>query len=252
MIRYGLIGRKLGHSFSKNYFAQKFTKEHRLDCQYELFEIQTIDAFHQLLMDYPELEGLNVTVPYKQQIIPLLDEMDAEAVEIGAVNTIHILREEGRTITRGYNTDVVGFRQSLQDIAMFKQALVLGTGGASAAVTYVLRQWNIPYLVASRNPKSDMIGYEQISPEMLSSCDMIVNCTPLGMFPNEDNCPPIPYSALTSKHFLYDLVYNPEETLFLKEGKKRGARTRNGYKMLALQAEASWRIWNGSKRKEYL
>lgn len=249
MRHYGLIGQSLQHSFSQRYFTRKFAQENRSDCQYRLYELPDITQFKEFLQCHQDLLGLNVTIPYKQQIIPLLDDIDAEAERIGAINTVRIFRDGHSVRTVGYNTDVDGFRLSLAGHPLTDKALVLGTGGASAAVIYVLQDWGVACRQVSRTKNREWLCYSDLTPSIIAENRMIVNCTPLGMFPNVNTKPDVPYEALTEQHFLYDLVYNPEETLFLREGRLRGAQIQNGYKMLALQAEASWKIWNASQRQ---
>ena len=240
---YGLIGQSLGHSFSKRYFEDKFAHEQRFDCRYELFELPTIEHLTLLIEQHPDLIGFNVTIPYKQQIIPYLDEIDPEALRVGAVNTVRVTRADGKFKLFGYNTDIEGFRKSLVGQPLPAAALVLGSGGAAAAVTFVLRQWNVPYKIVSRRPHNEQLLYEQLTPAILTTHTWIINCTPVGMFPNVESKPSLPYEALTPQHFLYDLTYNPSVTAFLKEGAKRNCRTQNGLQMLYLQADAAWRIW---------
>jgi shikimate dehydrogenase len=243
MRKFGLIGFPLGHSFSKKYFTQKFAEEGISDAVYDLYELPDLTKLPELLARNPELCGLNVTIPYKQAIIPFLDELSPTAARIGAVNVIRI--SEGKLT--GYNSDYEGFLQSLR---MFypqhsgSQALVLGSGGASKAVQAALENLSIPYRVVSRNPEAGELSYDHLTPEVMETCDLIINATPLGTFPEVDSCPPIPYQYLTFRHFLYDLVYNPSETLFMKKGKGAGAQVKNGAEMLQLQAEAAWQIWN--------
>ncbi|NEM96720.1 shikimate dehydrogenase family protein [Pontibacter burrus] len=242
MKRYGLIGKKLGHSFSKRYFTEKFASEGIADAVYELYELPTIAELPQLWHQKPDLVGLNVTVPYKEEVIPLLDELDEAAARIGAVNTIKI--SAGRTI--GYNTDYIGFRTSLEKfypVTEGSNAIVLGSGGASKAVCAALEDLGINYTILSRNPEPGQLNYSSLTTELLQQFPLIINTTPLGMYPDTENCPAIPYQALTAAHYLCDLVYNPEETLFLKKGKEAGARTINGLEMLYGQAEAAWQIW---------
>lgn len=243
MRKFGLIGKKLGHSFSKRFFTEKFTKENIADAQYELYELAEIGKLKQLLVKEPELVGLNVTVPYKEQVMPLLDELDGAAAHIGAVNTIQI--SGGRT--KGFNTDYIGFKETLEEFYPLEKrgkALVLGTGGAAKAVWAALNALDISYTSASRNPSENELSYERITPELIRDFNLIVNTTPLGMLPNTDTAPPLPYTALTEEHYLYDLVYNPEETMFLKNGVDAGAKTMNGLPMLYRQAIAAWNIWN--------
>ena len=235
--KFGLIGYPLTHSFSPGYFARKFTEEEIADAQYDLYPLSQIDEFTSL----KDIVGLNVTIPYKEQVIPYLDELSDEAKSIGAVNTIHFI--DGKKV--GYNTDVIGFKDSLEPLLNKEKetsALVLGTGGAAKAVWYVLEQLKIPFYKVSRT-KGD-ISYADITSELIRSSHLIVNTTPLGMSPNIDAAPELPYDALSSQHLLYDLIYNPEKTLFLKQGEIHQARIKNGLEMLILQAEASWKIWN--------
>lgn len=243
MKKYGLIGHPLTHSFSKKYFTDKFIKEHITDCEYQLFDIENINELNTVLKSNPELKGLNVTIPYKEQAIPFLDEISEEAKMIGAVNTIKI--ENNQLI--GYNTDYFGFKQSLKPFIEISQerALILGTGGASKAVFHALTSLNINCLFVSRNPKNDNeISYNDVNEYVLKHHQIIINTTPVGTFPNITEKPEIDYNYITPKHLMYDLVYNPAETQFLQEGKKRGAIVLNGYQMLQLQAEKAWEIWN--------
>lgn len=239
---FGLIGYPLSHSFSKGYFAQKFEKESILGCTYENYPLEKIEDFPELINTHPNIKGLNVTIPYKEKIIPFLYDLDPVAKQIQAVNTIKVV--QGRLI--GYNTDVVGFESSLKDFLRGKtisKALILGTGGASKAVKFVLDQMKIEtYYVSSKKDTShlaylDLNGY-------LKDFKLIINTTPLGMSPNTDEFPPIPYEELTSNFFLFDLIYNPPMTKFLEFGKNVGGQVKNGLQMLELQAEAAWKIWN--------
>lgn len=241
MERYGLIGRSLSHSFSRDFFSKKFAEEGS-DAVYENFELERVGDFPALCAARPDLTGLNVTVPFKETIIPFLDEIEATAAAVGAVNTVAF--RGGRKV--GFNTDVIGFRESIKPFLAHgtERALILGTGGASKAVAYVLRRLGIVSFFVSRNPQGpEMIGYDALTPEAVRSCLLIVNTTPLGTAPRTDEKPELPYDALTPKHLLYDLVYNPAETAFMHEGIKRGATVVNGLSMLKLQAEASLRIW---------
>jgi shikimate dehydrogenase len=238
---YGLIGFPLTHSFSARYFSQKFEQEQLNNCQYQNFEIEHVDELKTILSANPDLCGLNVTIPHKSTVIPLLDELSEDARNIGAVNVISIIN--GKTI--GYNTDAFGFKQSLNgwlpgDI---KGALILGTGGASKAIVFVLKQMGISVKIVSRKSGADLT-YEQIDQAILDNHQLIINCTPMGTSPETNSCPDLPYSMLTKNHYLYDLVYNPAETAFMKQGVKFGAKTKNGFQMLILQAEAAWKIWN--------
>ncbi len=246
MKTYGLIGFPLTHSFSQRYFSEKFANDN-INARYLNFPISSIDDFTELFKHHPYLAGVNVTIPYKQEIISFLDELDMTAKEIGAVNVIKILWKSKSPRLKGFNSDIIGFKNSLNPLlsSAHKKALILGTGGASKAVAKGLKQLSIEFKYASRTPaNSDILGYNQITNETLSEYKLIVNTTPLGMFPKTDSCPDIPYSSLSSEHLLFDLIYNPEETLFLKKGNEQGAQIKNGLEMLHLQAEEAWRIWN--------
>jgi shikimate dehydrogenase len=246
MRKFGLIGHPLKHSFSKKYFTKKFEDEGLANCQYELFEIDNISKIRQVLDENPELEGLNVTIPYKEQVIPFLDTMESGCEAIGAVNTIKVAN--GRLT--GYNTDYIGFKESLSNWLGRKEikALVLGSGGASRAVKQALRDLNIPFLLVSRKREStsDSVHYSDIALNgyLLSEYRLIINTTPLGTFPNIKEMPEIPLHLITAQHMIYDLVYNPETTFLMKSGEAKGAKTKNGLEMLHLQAEAAWEIWN--------
>lgn len=244
---YGLIGYPLSHSFSKGYFAQKFEQEQIENVRYENFPIEKMEKLPSLFKSQPNLLGLNVTIPYKKAVIPYLDELSDSAAAIGAVNTIKVA--DGKRF--GFNTDEIGFRKSLLELlATYPNeihelnALVLGTGGAAKAIIYVLDQLNIQYKIVSRSSNKGDLTYEQVKESTLKNHLLIINTTPLGMYPNIDAAPILPYAALSNQHFLYDLVYNPRETLFLKYGRAQEAKVMNGLKMLHLQAEASWKIWN--------
>lgn len=243
MKTFGLIGYPLTHSFSKKYFSDKFIGEGLTDCNYENFPIENIESIEEIFHLHPTLVGLNVTIPYKEKVIPYLDDANEIVKETGACNCIKI--HHGKKI--GFNTDVIGFGKSL-DVklnASHQHALVLGTGGAAKAVHYALKRRNISYLQVSRNPSSsEMISYEDIDKSVLESHTLIVNTTPLGMYPNVDVAPPIPYQFINQAHYLFDLVYNPIETKFLQKGKEMGAMVENGKDMLQIQAGASWEIWN--------
>jgi shikimate dehydrogenase len=241
---YGLIGYPLLQSFSPGYFNEKFQRE-GIDAEYFTFPLETIDLFPELLKAHPGgLRGINVTIPYKTAVIPFLNELNEDVKKMGAVNCILI--KEGKLL--GYNTDWVGFHDSLKPLLKphHKQALILGSGGAAKAVAYALRQLGISYKVVTRgNPDSPMLHYSSVTPALLQEYTLLINTTPLGMAPNEDRAPELPYEALTDKHLLYDVIYNPAETKFLQLGKSQGATIKNGIDMLHLQAEGSWRIWNG-------
>ena len=249
-ITYGLIGYPLSHSFSQRYFTEKFAKEGLDGYSYRNFPITDIGLLHQLLEQQPDLCGFNVTIPYKEQIVPLMDEMDAVAEKTGAVNTVKIMRNGKDIRLKGFNTDVYGFSRSLEEwltalnIEFPRQALVLGTGGASKAVVCALSDFGITSHLISRNENDAIFKtYDQLNADIISAHPLIVNTTPLGMFPNIGECPAIPYQFLTEKHFLYDLVYNPEETLFMRKGLEEGAFVKNGERMLHLQADKAWEIW---------
>lgn len=242
MRRFGLIGYPLGHSFSGKYFAEKFARENIRDAIYELFPIESIDAFRGLWTAHPDLLGLNVTIPYKSVVIPFLDVPSEVVREIGACNCV--LRRDG--LLYGYNTDVTGFESTLvQHGGQFhRNALVLGTGGASKAVDYVLREHGIAFRHVSREATPEYLAYAQLSEDIIRTHTLIINTTPLGMFPNVNEFPQIPYGALGSEHLLIDLVYNPSRTRFMEKGSERGATVCNGEQMLLVQAEESWAIWN--------
>ena len=246
MNTYGLVGYPLGHSFSRNFFGEKFAKEN-IDAEYLNFEIPSIELLPQVLTDHPNLCGFNVTIPYKQQVMAYLNDISQEARAIGAVNVVKVTRKEGRTELKGFNSDVSGFVNSITPLLQphHKKALILGTGGASKAICFGLKEkLNISPLFVSRTAKDGAITYADIDSSILNEYEVIVNCTPSGMYPHTDECPPLPYHLLTPRHLLYDLVYNPEETLFMKKGAAQGATVKNGLEMLILQAIASWEIWN--------
>jgi shikimate dehydrogenase len=246
---YGLIGFPLGHSFSKIYFNKKFAIEN-IDAIYNLYPLENIDNIVKLVADIPYLKGLNVTIPYKQKIIPFLSKLSPEASQINAVNTITIVKQNGQIALTGYNTDAPAFQSELTDFygCNTGRALILGTGGASAAVAYILGKLNWKFSFVSRNPQgNNIIGYNEITESFIENIDLIVNTTPAGMFPKIGDAPGIPYQYLKSKHYLFDLVYNPENTTFMKEGSARGAKVRNGLGMLHKQAELAWNIWQSDK-----
>ena len=239
---FGLIGQPLTHSFSANYFNQKFAKEGIVDCQYQLFPLSSINELPALLEKYPNLEGLNVTSPFKQQVLSYLS-CHSIPPELDACNCIRI--SDGKC--EGFNTDWVGFEKSFLPLLQPKQqaALVLGQGGAAKAVFFVLKKNGIPYSVVGRNNKPGVdLTYSQLTSADLQTHNIVINTTPLGTFPNITELPPLPYEAIGSSHVFYDLVYNPTETAFMKEGSRRGARVKNGADMLQIQAEESWKIWN--------
>ena len=276
MNTYGLIGYPLGHSFSRKFFTEKFEKE-GIDAQYLNFEIPSIEEFPEIIKNNPELRGLNVTIPYKQQVMQYLDDISEEAKAIGAVNVVRIERPSpqpspimGRETMRnagnkpdglpikgdmseglrgsliGYNSDVIGFVESIKPLlkAHHKKALILGTGGASKAIRYGLeKKLGMKTLFVSRSAREGMITYEEVTAEVLKEYEVIVNCSPVGMYPHVDECPALPYEAMNENNLLYDLVYNPLETLFMKKGAEQGATVKNGLEMLHLQAIASWKFW---------
>ena len=247
MQKYGLIGYPLRHSFSIGYFNEKFKSEN-IDAEYVNFEIPNINDFMEVIEENPNLCGLNVTIPYKEQVIPFLDELDKDTAKIGAVNVIKIIRQpKGKVKLVGYNSDIIGFPQSIEPLLQphHKKALILGTGGASKAVYRGLANLGIESVFVSRTKKeSSYLTYDELTPEIMQEYTIIVNCTPVGMYPKVDFCPDIPYDQLTPNHLLYDLLYNPNETLFMKKGEAHGAVTKNGLEMLLLQAFAAWEIWN--------
>jgi len=239
----GLIGFPLDHSWSATYFNEKFRKDGHPDKEYRLFPLTSPDEFPALLESYPDLTGLNVTIPFKEKIIPYLDDLDETARQIGAVNTIRIQREKGNIRTTGFNTDAAGFLRTLDQVPAWN-ALILGTGGASKAVAYALKSKNIQFSFVSRKSNGPgIISYDKLTIEVMHYNKLIINTTPVGMYPNQDQIPPIPYDYLTGDHFLYDLIYNPEETGFIKQGKLRNTRTMNGMQMLINQAELAYQIF---------
>lgn len=242
---YGLIGYPLGHSFSAKYFAEKFEKEN-INAEYRNFPLENISIFPEIISKNPNLRGLNVTIPYKQDVMKYLDSLDENARRIGAVNVISVAHTADGVKLTGHNADVIGFMDSLRPLLRphHRKALVLGTGGASKAVIDGLRQLGIDPQYVSRTRREGILAYSDVTPDVLEEYTVVVNCTPLGMYPNTENAPTIPYESLTEAHLLYDLVYNPEKTLFLKKGKEQGAAVKNGLEMLHLQAEASWNFWN--------
>jgi shikimate dehydrogenase len=244
MRKFGLIGFPLGHSFSKKYFTEKFEKEGIHDCVFELYEIPDVSQLKIILVENPDLEGICVTIPYKEQVLELMDELDPVCAEIGAVNCIQIL--PGKLV--GYNTDYIGFKSSLENWLgdQRPKALVLGNGGASKAIIQALNALGITYLSVSRIEKYDRITYEELhqDPNYLAAHQLIINTTPLGTYPNVEGMPDIPAEFLTAEHWVYDLVYNPEETRLMSACLAKGGKAKNGYEMLILQAEAAWQIWN--------
>lgn len=242
---YGLIGHPLGHSFSKKFFNEKFQNE-MIDAEYRNFDIDTIESFPTIIEEHSNLRGLNVTIPYKELIIPYLDELSEDAQAIGAVNVIKISRNHGGVHLKGYNSDVIGFTDSIRPLLkpFHKKALILGTGGASKAIRYGLYKLGIETCFVSRRPKEGLLTYSDLTADIMAEYTVIVNCSPVGMFPHTDERPDLPYQFIGSHHILYDLVYNPDETLFMKSGREQGATTKNGLEMLILQARAGWNFWN--------
>lgn len=246
MDKYGLIGYPLGHSFSISYFNQKFQDE-GIDAVYENYEIPNIDALPEVLGSNPEAEGLNVTIPYKEKVIPFLDNISPEARAIGAVNVIRVTHRGSKIELKGYNSDVIGFTKSIEpmlDKKWHQKALILGTGGASKAIDYGLRNLGLETVFVSRYERPGTIQYKNITPEVVKEYNVIVNCTPVGMYPKTEVCPELPYEAMDSHTILYDLIYNPDETLFMKRGAEYGANVKNGLEMLLLQAFSSWEFWH--------
>ena len=241
--RFGLLGRNINYSFSKGYFTDKFNNENFEGCTYENFDIQEIDAFIEIIKNTPDLKGLNVTIPYKEAIIPFLDKLSKKAALIGAVNTIKITKK-GKL--KGYNTDYYGFKKSLEPLlkSHHKKALILGTGGASKGVAFALDELNIPYTFVSREATENAIDYNRINATTFDNYQIIINSTPVGTSPNTEVFPLIPYEYFTKNHIAFDLIYNPAETQFLKKAKEQGAQIKNGLDMLIFQAEKAWDIWN--------
>ncbi|MBQ7420617.1 MAG: shikimate dehydrogenase [Prevotella sp.] len=249
MDKYGLIGFPLGHSFSISYFNEKFANE-GIDAVYENFEIPQIENLQEILSVNPNLRGLNVTIPYKEKVISYLDNVSPEARAIGAVNVIKVEHKGKGTVLTGYNSDVIGFTKSIEPMLerYHRKALILGTGGASKAINYGLKALGLETVYVSRYERPETIQYKNITPEVIQEYNVIVNCTPLGMYPKTDQCPDLPYEAMDSHTLLYDLIYNPDETLFMTKGKEHGATVKNGLEMLLLQAFASWEFWNGLEK----
>ena len=245
MEKYGLIGYPLGHSFSIGYFNEKFQNE-GIDAEYVNFEIPQINMLPEVIASNPDLVGLNVTIPYKEKVISYLDHVSPEARAIGAVNVIRIIHKGKNVILKGYNSDVIGFTQSIEPRleTYHKKALILGTGGASKAINFGLKSLGLETVFVSRYERPGTIQYEKLTPEDIKEYNVIVNCTPCGMYPHTNKCPNLPYEAMDSHTLLYDLIYNPDETLFLYKGKQQGATVVNGLEMLLLQAFASWEFWH--------
>jgi len=245
MDKYGLIGFPLGHSFSYKYFNQKFADE-GIDAVYENYEIDQVEKVKDIIEQTPNLRGLNVTIPYKEQVIPLLDDLSPEAKAIGAVNVIRIERAGKKVKLKGYNSDITGFTKSIEPMLepYHRKALILGTGGASKAINHGLLSLGLQTTFVSRRKRDGMFTYDELTDETMQDYKVIVNCTPVGMYPHVDECPQLPYEAMNTRTLLYDLVYNPDQTLFMRKGAAHGACTKNGLEMLLLQAFASWEFWN--------
>ena len=245
MQKYGLIGYPLKHSFSISYFDEKFQSE-GIDAEYGNFEIPSINDLPGIIKGNPNLQGFNVTIPYKEKVISYLDEIDKTAIPIGAINVVKVIRQKGKVKLIGYNSDVIGFTRSIEPLleSHHKKALILGTGGAAKAVYHGLKSLGVESVYVTRQTRPDMLTYEELTPEIIAEHTIIVNCTPVGMYPQVDFCPNIPYEYLTPNHLLYDLLYNPDTTLFMKKGAAKGAVVKNGLEMLLLQAFAAWEIWN--------
>ena len=246
MAKFGLIGKNIDYSFSRGYFKNKFENEN-LSHKYVNFDLESISDFPSLIKNDNSIKGFNVTIPYKEQIIPYLDKLDIRAKKIGAINTIKITKKGN---LKGYNTDYYGFKNTLKPFLKDQKykALILGTGGASKAVAYALKKLNIPYMFVSRQAKNEFhLTYNNLDENIINSHQIIINCTPLGTFPDINKYPLIPYQGISTNHILFDLIYNPAQTRFLKTGKLHGAKTINGLRMLELQAEKSWDIWNSNK-----
>lgn len=249
MNKFGLIGFPLGHSFSRKFFNERYFPDNGIEAEYSNYEIPNADMLLDIIRENPELKGLNCTIPHKQDIIPLLDELSGEAKRIGAVNVIKIQRTDDKTKPFrliGYNSDIIGFTNSIRSLLRphHKKALILGTGGASRAVREGLKDLGLDFLYVSRTPRENVIEYSEVTSRLLQEYTVVINCSPVGMFPHTNEAPDIPYEALDERHLLYDLIYNPQETLFMKLGRKRGAVVKNGMEMLKLQALASWDFWN--------
>jgi len=241
--QFGLLGKNISYSFSKKYFTDKFALENLAECSYENFDIQTIEEFPSIIANNSGLIGLNVTIPYKESVITYLDKLSKNASQIGAVNVIRVTKKGN---LKGYNSDYYGFIKSLKPLLQphHKKALILGTGGASKAISFALDKLGIPFTFVTREEKEGMINYNRINATTFDNYHIIINCTPVGTSPNTKEFPPIPYNFFTSNHLAFDLIYNPEETQFLKKAKKKGAITKNGLEMLVFQAEKAWEIWN--------
>jgi len=242
-LKFGLIGRNISYSFSKKYFTEKFKISHFDNCEYKNYDIESINEFPKIISENKGCKGFNVTIPYKEEIIPMLDKLSKTAKKIGAVNCITISKKKK---LKGYNTDYYGFKKTIQPLLKehHKKALILGTGGASKAIAYALRKLKIEYDFVSRSPDEFQFDYADLNAKVFKEYHIVINTTPLGTHPNFENYPNLDYSLFTKKHIAFDLIYNPEETIFLKKAKENNAKTKNGYDMLIIQAERSWKIWN--------
>ena len=242
-LKFGLIGRNISYSFSKKYFTEKFKISHFDNCEYKNYDIESINEFPKIISENKGCKGFNVTIPYKEEIIPMLDKLSKTAKKIGAVNCITISKKKK---LKGYNTDYYGFKKTIQPLLKehHKKALILGTGGASKAIAYALRKLKIEYDFVSRSPDGFQFDYADLNAKVFKEYHIVINTTPLGTHPNFENYPNLDYSLFTKKHIAFDLIYNPEETIFLKKAKENNAKTKNGYDMLIIQAERSWKIWN--------
>ncbi|MBP5277999.1 MAG: shikimate dehydrogenase [Prevotella sp.] len=245
MKKYGLIGYPLRHSFSMGFFNEKFQNEN-IDAEYINYEIKNIDELREVLASNPDLQGFNVTIPYKQKVMSYLDSIAPEARSIGAVNVVKVEHRNNTYHLKGYNSDSIAFTKTIEPMldSIHQRALILGTGGASKAIEYSLKSLGLTTLLVSRYERPGTIQYQRITPEIIKDYNVIVNCTPCGMYPHFDECPLLPYEAMDSRTILYDLIYNPDETMFMRNGKKYGATVKNGLEMLLLQAYVSWEIWN--------
>lgn len=246
MKKFGLIGYPLGHSFSKKFYQEKFEQENITGVHYDLYPLEDISTFPTLYERDPEFRGFNVTIPHKRNVMRFLNEFSPEAAEINAVNCIQIRWQATKPYLKGFNTDAFGFEHSLRPLLTqnHTQALVFGNGGAAQAVFYILRKLGISFKIVSRSHHNGDLTYPELTKDIIASHTLLINCSPVGTFPKVEEAPEIPYEGIGAEHLLYDLIYNPEETTFLKRGKERGATTKNGHEMLLLQAEKNWEIWN--------
>ncbi len=249
MDKYGLIGFPLGHSFSVSYFNEKFQNED-INAKYINFEIPSIENLPEIITTNPELKGFNVTIPYKEKVMSYLDSISPEARSIGAVNVVKVIHNGKKVILKGFNSDVIGFTRSIEPLLekCHKKALILGTGGASKAINYGLKSLGLETVFVSRYERPDTIQYKDVTADVIKEYNVIVNCTPCGMYPHTEVCPDLPYEAMDTHTLLYDLIYNPDETLFMNRGREHGATVKNGLEMLLLQAFASWEFWNGERK----